>query len=282
MEIERRFLLPALPALVLQKCKRLEIQQGYLCGQDNREVRIRKSNKACTLTYKNGEGLVRFEKEIAIKQELFQALWPETEGRQLEKTRYCVRYRGYPLEIDLYKGALKGLILVEVEFKTEQESRDFKVPSFFGREITELREYTNRNLLEKGLPEDLSSGVNGYKIGVLPLVALARGKPFTVLITSRNKGEWIFPRGKKEPGQLDHITAEREAEEEAGLRGEIRPECLLIETRIGLIKYYIMDVQVMEDNWKEKDLRKRKQVPLKEAGKFFKEVNTLRIMSRLI
>ena len=40
----------------------------------------------------------------------------------------------------------KGLMLAEVEFKTEEEAKNFKPPQWFGREVTFSGEYQNSYL----------------------------------------------------------------------------------------------------------------------------------------
>jgi len=48
------------------------------------------------------------------------------------------------------------------------------------------------------------------------------GTPMTLLVTARRNPEhWVFPKGHVEPGETLEIAAEREAEEEAGVTGEI-------------------------------------------------------------
>ena len=43
---------------------------------------------ACFMTLKSGTGLQRSEYEITIDWPQFDVLWPSTDGRRIEKTRY--------------------------------------------------------------------------------------------------------------------------------------------------------------------------------------------------
>jgi 8-oxo-dGTP pyrophosphatase MutT (NUDIX family) len=43
---------------------------------------------------------------------------------------------------------------------------------------------------------------------------------YVVLITSRETRRWVIPKGWIEPGEAPHLSAAREAFEEAGLEGE--------------------------------------------------------------
>lgn len=52
------------------------------------------------------------------------------------------------------------------------------------------------------------------------------GKPKVLLVTSRETGRWVLPKGWPERGAEAHEDAAREAWEEAGVRGAASPECL--------------------------------------------------------
>jgi 8-oxo-dGTP pyrophosphatase MutT (NUDIX family) len=47
-----------------------------------------------------------------------------------------------------------------------------------------------------------------------------------VLVTSRETRRWVVPKGWVEPGEAPHVSAAREAFEEAGLEGEADPDPL--------------------------------------------------------
>lgn len=56
--------------------------------------------------------------------------------------------------------------------------------------------------------------------GALPL-GLRDGRLRVLLVTSRNSGRWIIPKGRPEPGLTPSAVAKREAFEEAGVEGWI-------------------------------------------------------------
>lgn len=89
------------------------------------------------------------------------------------------------------------------------------------------------------------------------------------LITSR-KGNWQFPKGIIDPGETPVETAQKEAEEEAGLHGELSGEPL------GRYKYakwgttlvvtaFLMDVDTADDDWEESAWRDRRWCRPEEA-----------------
>jgi CYTH domain-containing protein len=151
-EIERKFRVESAPDSVLAGAP-ARIAQGYLAvGSDGTEVRLRRKGDRYSQTVKRGSGLRRRETEVTLSGEQFDSLWKHTEGRRLEKDRYEVPYRDVVIEVDVFRGALEGLIVAEVEFDSVEASRGFEPPAWFGDEVTEDGAYRNRNLATKGRP----------------------------------------------------------------------------------------------------------------------------------
>lgn len=133
------------------------IQQGYLdpnearqvacesCGVDIlfpiKDARIRKQGRKLTLTFKSDGELKRHKVEIPIEQELFDFLWPKTEGQRVLKTRYIYTDGYHEIKINVYQNQL--LIVAEVEFLSEKEAVAMKA---FGKDVTADVKYKNRNL----------------------------------------------------------------------------------------------------------------------------------------
>ena len=85
--------------------------------------------------------------------ERFERLWPLTEGRRIEKTRYEIPADdGLTIELDVYDGALAGLVVAEIEFDSEQAADAFSGPDWLGREVTEDSRYKNQRLACEGAP----------------------------------------------------------------------------------------------------------------------------------
>ena len=151
-EIERKFLIDELPPDVSNSPVHL-IRQGYISeDRDVTEVRLREKDDRHYLTIKKGAQLVRDEEEITLTKEQFETLWPMTENRCIEKKRYILHPDSPPnitIEVDVYEEDLEGLIIAEVEFPSVEESEAFNPPDWFGREVTNIAQYKNRNLLPK-------------------------------------------------------------------------------------------------------------------------------------
>jgi len=145
-EIERKFLLKRLPEK-LKQSRRCLIAQGYLAAEaGGRHVRLRKKGKTASLTFKVGRGAHREEREISLSPKQFAALWPGTAGRRLRKVRYDIPWKNLVIEIDVYRGRHAGLVVAEVEFPDQVTCRRFKPPSWFGREVTGEKRYSNVRL----------------------------------------------------------------------------------------------------------------------------------------
>jgi CYTH domain-containing protein len=145
-EIERKFLVKQLPEK-LNRWRRYIIAQGYLASEPGgRHVRLRKKGKTASLTFKVGRGAHREEREIKLTPKQFAELWPATAGRRLRKLRYEIPWRNLLIEIDVYRGKHSGLVVAEVEFPDLTTCREFKPPSWFGREVTGEKRYSNVRL----------------------------------------------------------------------------------------------------------------------------------------
>jgi CYTH domain-containing protein len=122
---------------------------------DGIQVRVRKLGDETLLTAKRGAGRDRFEAELEIDRFDFDDLWPLTEGRRITKRRhYGDVGDGAEFEADVFKGALAGLAVVEVEFGSVDESERFQPPDWFGREVTDDERYSNMTLAVDGPPEE--------------------------------------------------------------------------------------------------------------------------------
>ena len=153
VEIERKFLLTGLPDAV-EPGGGDAIEQGYVAiADDGVEVRVRRRAGTSTLTVKSGPGERRVEEEIEIDDRRFESLWPLSEGRRLTKRRHVVPL-GDDLvaEVDVYEDALAGLLTAEVEFPSEEASRAFAPPPWFGAEVTGDARYANQSLALHGAP----------------------------------------------------------------------------------------------------------------------------------
>lgn len=112
----------------------------------------------------------------------------------------------------------------------------------------------------------------GPQYGAVPYT-IVDGQMVFLLITSRGRGKWIFPKGGLMTGKTPWESAAHEAYEEAGVEGEIE------ESPIGSyflpitderpqpveVKMFPMLVTRQRDDWKEMGQRYRHWAVLAEA-----------------
>ncbi|MCB9625664.1 MAG: CHAD domain-containing protein, partial [Sandaracinus sp.] len=114
-ETERKYLLRRLPEGARRHPAK-ELWQGYLPGVKVRE-RLRREELGEEIrfvrTIKAGRGVQRVEIEETTTREVFDFLWPLTEGARVLKRRYTIEDGGLVWEIDEFLD--RDLVLAEVE-----------------------------------------------------------------------------------------------------------------------------------------------------------------------
>ena len=67
----------------------------------------------------------------------------------VEKTRFVFKYRDQTFELDVFKGPLKGLVILEIELKNKNDK--VELPSFLKivKEVTGDKKYNNFELANK-------------------------------------------------------------------------------------------------------------------------------------
>ena len=145
-EIERKFLVLD-DSFKHEAFSKSHIQQGYLCSERGRTVRVRIRDERAYLTIKgpseNG-GLSRYEFELEIPLEDGKQMMQLCEPGIIDKTRWLVKSGNHTFEVDEFHGANEGLVVAEVELAYEDEP--YKKPYFIGKEVTGDRRYYNSQL----------------------------------------------------------------------------------------------------------------------------------------
>ncbi|MGH7241870.1 MAG: CYTH domain-containing protein [Phycisphaerales bacterium] len=130
------------------------IDQGYLAvetGRGSMEIRLRRTDDRWTLTIKKGTASIRLENEMQLRAPIATKLWPFTKGVRVSKMRYRIPYRRrLTIELDIYRGAHRGLAVAEVEFASVSMMKRFTPPDWFGREVTGKKKYFNSSLASRG------------------------------------------------------------------------------------------------------------------------------------
>ena len=101
---------------------------------------------------------VRLLTSIYLSAEEFRLL-SALPGKVLRKTRhYLGNIDGAEVSVDVFEGALSGLIMAEAEFADADAMACYPTPDFVSREVTDDVRYTGGRLVEDGLPPDFASG----------------------------------------------------------------------------------------------------------------------------
>ncbi len=160
-EIERRFLARIVDPRALAAAPARALEQGYLSAGDP-AVRVRRAGDEWVLTVKSGRGLVRREVEAPLPPEAGAALLELAEGRRLSK----VRHRLGRWEIDVFQGALTGLVLAEVELGAADESLPPPPRAVhLLREVTEDGRFVNQVLAGLAPPAAAALVAAAYESG---------------------------------------------------------------------------------------------------------------------
>ncbi|WP_339610675.1 CYTH domain-containing protein [uncultured Planktosalinus sp.] len=146
LEIERKFLVTS-ETFKLEAINQTRIVQGFLNTHPERTVRVRIKGDQGFLTVKgvsNKAGTIRteWEKTISVHdaEELLQLCEPGT----IDKTRYEIKAGSHIFEVDEFLGENEGLIIAEIELKSENEP--FQKPHWLGKEVTGDLKYYNSQL----------------------------------------------------------------------------------------------------------------------------------------
>lgn len=146
LEIERKFLVTS-DAFKSEALHKNHIAQGYLNSNPERTVRVRVKGEIGFVTIKgkgNETGMSRFEWETEIALVDAKNLLKLCESGVIDKIRYEVEIGNHTYEVDEFFGDNEGLVVAEIELKSEEES--FEKPAWLGQEVTNDERYYNAYL----------------------------------------------------------------------------------------------------------------------------------------
>lgn len=129
------------------------------------------------------------------------------------------------------------------------------------------------------------------QIAALPIRRDKKGDLRVLMVTSRDRGRWIMPKGWLMDGKKPWKAAKIEALEEAGAVGEISDQPIgtyhyvkRIDRKTRLrchVTVYPMVVEKLKRRWKEKKQRKRHWFSLRKAAKLVEEEELARLLLSL-
>lgn len=119
----------------------------------------------------------------------------------------------------------------------------------------------------------------GMQFGALP-VRMRDGRPVVMLVTSRDTGRWVIPKGWPMPGLTREQAAATEAFEEAGLRGRVIGPCMggysywkqfRRQRMLCTVDVFLFRVDAELSRWPEKRQRLRHWFTPEEAATLVEE-----------
>ena len=166
MEIEKKYTVASLPK-DLEKYDHHLIEQGYL--NVHPAIRVRQEDDHYYMTYKGMAGVVAKEEyNLELDKESYKHLLKKADGNIITKKRYLIPinedafskeyldshkedakafYEGnIKIELDVFEGFFEGLIIAEVEFPSMEAADNYHMASWFLKEVTGQKEYSNAQL----------------------------------------------------------------------------------------------------------------------------------------
>src|SRR2546429_5524929 len=154
VERERRYLLQDLPEGLSRANHHFQITDNYITGT---RLRIRKVRDPKTNMW-----VVKFTQKFArnpadlartiITNIYLNAIEAETlaifEANEVRKNRYRFEFQDRQFSVDMFLGALFGLVLAEVSFETDEEMDNFPPPPFAIADVTNNEIFTGGRLSE--------------------------------------------------------------------------------------------------------------------------------------
>ena len=132
-EIERKYLIKQMPNL--KNIKPIRYERYYINDNIDNQIRAQKKDEKFELETKSKISDIEYKKE---KQEI-------TEQEFLKLIKNCKKViirdsylinENPNITIKIYHETYKGLVRAEVELSNEDEYRNFEIPEWFGKDIT--------------------------------------------------------------------------------------------------------------------------------------------------
>lgn len=140
-EFELTYLAKSLPSNFSSETVSKEILDIYLpASAEHATLRVRKRGDVYEITKKEPvsgtDSSHQNENTIPLTKEEFDDL-KTLQGKRVRKIRYYYEEEGTTFEIDVFQDALKGLVLVDVEFTSNEEKAKFVPPEWILADVTQ-------------------------------------------------------------------------------------------------------------------------------------------------
>lgn len=156
IEFEKTYLLKSLPSGI-QQARSVLIRDVYIPDTSNHaHIRLRQSDDTFVITKKKPvsgtDSSIQYEYTIELDKDEFESM-AKCSSKDFVKRRYFMELAGHPAEVDVYGEKLEGLAVLDFEFKTEEEMRNFKTPDFVLADVTQDEAIAGGFLAGKSIDE---------------------------------------------------------------------------------------------------------------------------------
>lgn len=157
LEIELSYLLTRVPD-GLDQIQPTRIVDVYLSDDSDLTTKLRLRQKDDKYEFTKKVNLdpndlsMQHEYNVPLTKREFELL-RGAGGREVIKDRYLLDAGGHTIEIDVFRGALGGFALAEVEFKSQAERAAFTPPDYCGADITQENFIAGAHLAGKSLSD---------------------------------------------------------------------------------------------------------------------------------
>ena len=132
-EIERKYLIKQMPNL--KNIKPIRYERYYINDNIDNQIRAQKKDEKFELETKSKISDIEYKKEKQeITEQEFLKLIKDCK-KVIIRDSYLINKKPN-ITIKIYHGTYQGLIRAEVEFNNEYEYSKFKIPIWFGKDIT--------------------------------------------------------------------------------------------------------------------------------------------------
>jgi CYTH domain-containing protein len=141
VELELTYLARKIPDEI-SNIKPIKMLDIYIPGTDAKHshLRLRQRGDRYEVTKKSpiavNDASKQLEVTIPLDKVEFEAL-ASSSGLRIVKDRYQVKINGFDAEVDVFKDNLKGLVLIDFEFQSEEDKDSFVQPAIALADVTQ-------------------------------------------------------------------------------------------------------------------------------------------------
>ena len=128
------------------------------------------------------------------------------------------------------------------------------------------------------------------QVAVIPYKRDAMGEIEVLLVTSRETGRWVIPKGWRMKGLPDHKAAAEEALQEAGVKGRVDREPVggyhyfkrfRYKFELVEVSVFLLEVDKQLSSWSEEAQRKRCWFSIADAKRMVDEPGLMSLLATL-